>query len=66
MEKYTNLNLNYINGEWKDGSGDKKIIDNNPYSGEEIAAFKVATLEDIDEAYKGAEEKQKSWGNTNA
>lgn len=65
MEKYQNLNLNYINGQWRNGTGDNKIVSVNPYNGEEMATFQAANLADINEAYETAAEHQKAWAKTN-
>lgn len=37
----------------------------NPYNGEELAVFQTASLEDINEAYEVAADKQKSWAEIN-
>lgn len=65
MKKYEDLYLNYINGVWRDGSGDFEIIDKNPFSQEVIGTFKTADANDINMAYEGALEKQETWQTTN-
>lgn len=65
MELYTNLNLNYIGGQWKNGSSDKKIVTSNPYTNEALATFQAASKEDINEAYVNAEKSQKKWAEIN-
>lgn len=65
MEKYQDLNLNYIGGTWRAGSSGKKTAVANPYNGEEVAVFETASMEDINEAYETALEHQRSWEETN-
>lgn len=65
MGAYTNLGLNYVNGVWRDGKGGKEIVSLNPYTDEVVATFQAASLEDIDEAYRAAEEKQAAWAEKN-
>ena len=65
MERYQNLNLNYINGTWRAGSSDQNIVVSNPYHGDELAVFQAATLEDINEAYEAAAAKQQAWADVN-
>jgi aldehyde dehydrogenase (NAD+) len=54
--------LQYIDGQWRSGSGSWDIIDVNPYTGDKLAAITVATVDDVDEAYRAAERAQKEWG----
>jgi aldehyde dehydrogenase (NAD+) len=63
MEKYSNLNKQFINGEWIDGSDDSEIKNVNPFDNSEINIFKGANKEDVDRAYKTAREAAKEWGN---
>ncbi|SDJ68539.1 aldehyde dehydrogenase family protein [Salimicrobium halophilum] len=51
----------YINGAWKKGSSDKRIENINPYNDEHIASIPSANEEDLDEAYKAADQAQKEW-----
>ncbi|WP_347861604.1 aldehyde dehydrogenase family protein [Salimicrobium sp. PL1-032A] len=51
----------YINGQWKTGSSDKRIENINPYNDEHIASIPSANKEDLDEAYRAADEAQKEW-----
>ena len=57
----TRLTSQYINGQWRDGSGDKHLIIENPYSGDEIGTIKIASTQDIDEAYDAAQKAQPAW-----
>lgn len=65
MEKYQDLNLNYIGGTWRAGSSGKKTAVTNPYNGEKVAVFETASMEDINEAYESTLEHQRSWEETN-
>ena len=65
MNRYENLQLNYINGVWRPGASEKSITDYNPYTGEKLLVFQAATVADMNEAYEGAAEKQKVWAQTN-
>ncbi len=62
MEKYSNLNKQYINGEWLEGNDDSEIKNVNPFDNSEINIFKGANKEDVDKAYKAAKEAAKEWG----
>ncbi|MCX4665428.1 aldehyde dehydrogenase family protein [Streptomyces sp. NBC_01381] len=65
MSFFTDLAHQYIDGEWKAGSGSWDIIDFNPYNGEKLASITVATADEVDQAYRAAERAQKEWGATN-
>ncbi|MFI9648752.1 aldehyde dehydrogenase family protein [Streptomyces sp. NPDC052040] len=63
---FTDLARQYIGGEWRPGTGSWDIIDFNPYDGEKLASITIATVEEIDDAYRAAEAAQKQWAATNA
>ncbi|MFD4410815.1 MULTISPECIES: aldehyde dehydrogenase family protein [unclassified Streptomyces] len=63
---FTDLAQQYIDGEWRPGTGSWDIIDFNPYDGEKLASITIATVDEVDEAYRAAERAQKAWGATNA
>jgi acyl-CoA reductase-like NAD-dependent aldehyde dehydrogenase len=65
MEKYKDLNKQYISGEWRDGTGQSRYMDTNPYNGKILAEFKMAGNEDVEEAYDSARKAQKEWENVN-
>ncbi|MBD0742078.1 aldehyde dehydrogenase family protein [Streptomyces sp. CBMA152] len=65
MSFFTDLAHQYIDGEWRTGSGSWDIIDFDPYNGEKLAAITVATVEEVDQAYRAAERAQTGWGETN-
>ncbi|MFJ4922294.1 aldehyde dehydrogenase family protein [Streptomyces sp. NPDC088725] len=61
MSYFTELGHQYIDGEWRTGSGSWDIIDFNPYNGEKLASITVATTAEVDEAYRAAERAQPGW-----
>ncbi|MFC8831130.1 aldehyde dehydrogenase family protein [Streptomyces sp. NPDC057137] len=65
MSFFTELAQQYIDGEWRAGSGSWDIIDFNPYNGEKLASIAVATADEVDQAYRAAERAQVSWAETN-
>ncbi|MFI1394044.1 aldehyde dehydrogenase family protein [Streptomyces sp. NPDC020681] len=65
MSFFTELAHQYIDGEWRPGSGSWDIIDFNPYDGEKLASIPVATAAEVDQAYRAAERAQVAWGETN-
>jgi aldehyde dehydrogenase (NAD+) len=65
MSFFTDLAHQFIDGQWRTGSGSWDIIDFDPYNGEKLAAITVATVEEVDEAYRVAERAQREWAATN-
>ena len=65
MSFFTELANQYIDGEWRTGSGSWDIIDFNPYNGEKLASITVATAQEVDEAYRAAERAQRIWADAN-
>ncbi|ATW49787.1 aldehyde dehydrogenase family protein [Streptomyces xantholiticus] len=65
MAFFTDLAQQYIDGEWRPGSGSWDIIDFNPYDGEKLASIPVATADEVDLAYRAAERAQQAWAETN-
>ncbi|MGW6735140.1 aldehyde dehydrogenase family protein [Streptomyces sp. NPDC055013] len=62
---FTDLAQQYIDGEWRPGTGSWDIIDFNPYDGEKLASITIATVDEVDDAYQAAARAQKQWGATN-
>ena len=58
VDKFTNQ---FINGEWKQGSGNSTIVNRNPYSGDLLLTIPSANKADLDEAYKAAKVAQVAW-----
>lgn len=65
MKLYENLNKNFISGEWRNGQGETTYEVKNPYNDEVLQEIKMASKEDIDEAYKSAEQAKKEWAKFN-
>jgi acyl-CoA reductase-like NAD-dependent aldehyde dehydrogenase len=65
MNQFAALNKQYIGGVWREGSSQKTLTDSNPYNGQKIADFKLASLSDLDEAYRSAAAGQKIWAEIN-
>ncbi|MGR8009150.1 aldehyde dehydrogenase family protein [Streptomyces hypolithicus] len=66
MSFFTDLAHQYIDGEWRTGSGSWDIIDFNPYDGEKLAAITVASVDEVDQAYLAAERAQPAWAAVSA
>ncbi|WP_329456428.1 aldehyde dehydrogenase family protein [Streptomyces sp. NBC_01497] len=64
MSYFTELGHQFIDGEWRAGSGSWDIIDFNPYNGEKLAAITVATVKEVDAAYEAAARAQLVWADT--
>ncbi|CAL9542119.1 aldehyde dehydrogenase family protein [Streptomyces sp. enrichment culture] len=62
---FTDLAQQYIDGEWRPGTGSWDIIDFNPYDNEKLASITIATADEVDAAYGAAERAQKQWAATN-
>ncbi|QGV79297.1 aldehyde dehydrogenase family protein [Streptomyces ficellus] len=65
MSYFTDLAQQYIDGEWRAGGGSWDIIDFNPYNEEKLASITVATVDEVDQAYRAAERAQRAWADTN-
>ncbi|MEC3608630.1 aldehyde dehydrogenase family protein [Bacillus glycinifermentans] len=61
MFQITDLNRQYIGGEWRDGKSESVLADLNPYTQKTIASFHKATPDDVDQAYKAALNAKKEW-----
>ncbi|MFF5536893.1 aldehyde dehydrogenase family protein [Streptomyces cinerochromogenes] len=62
---FTDLAQQYIDGEWRPGTGSWDVIDFNPYDDEKLASITVATVDEVDQAYQAAARAQKKWAETN-
>lgn len=54
----------YIAGQWRDGRSERVLSDTNPYDDSEVASIRLASADDVDEAYRGAEAAQAAWAAT--
>jgi aldehyde dehydrogenase (NAD+) len=62
---FSDLAQQYIDGEWRPGTGSWDVIDFNPYDDEKLASITVATVDEVDQAYRAAARAQKQWAETN-
>jgi aldehyde dehydrogenase (NAD+) len=62
---FSELAQQYIDGQWCPGNGSWDIVDINPFDGEKLASITVATVAQLDEAYRAAERAQREWAATN-
>jgi aldehyde dehydrogenase (NAD+) len=62
---FTDLAQQFIDGEWRPGTGSWDIIDFNPFDDEKLASITIATVDEVDEAYRAAARAQKEWAATN-
>ncbi|MFD5795087.1 aldehyde dehydrogenase family protein [Streptomyces diastatochromogenes] len=62
---FSELAQQYIDGEWLPGTGSWDVIDFNPYDDEKLASITVATVDQVDQAYRAAARAQKQWAATN-
>ncbi|MEU6801705.1 aldehyde dehydrogenase family protein [Streptomyces neyagawaensis] len=63
---FTDLAQQYIGGEWRPGTGSWDIIDFDPYDGEKLASITIATVDEVDEAYRAARDAQREWAGVSA
>lgn len=54
----------YINGQWREGTGEKMMENINPYTGELIYSYRSAGKQDVDDAYAAAKAAQPAWAAT--
>lgn len=65
MSDYTNLNKQFINGNWIDGD-DNLVIENfDPYSNQLIHVLPSASKKNVDDAFTAAKDAALSWGMSN-
>ncbi|MFD2999375.1 aldehyde dehydrogenase family protein [Pontibacter toksunensis] len=64
MEVYKELNKQFINGEWTDGTEGHTVENLNPYDESVINTFKGASTDDVDRAFDSAKEASKTWSVT--
>lgn len=62
---FTDLAQQYIDGEWRPGTGSWDLIDFNPYDDEKLASITIATVDEVDQAYQAAARAQKKWAAAN-
>ena len=65
MVNFKELESQYIDGEWRDGSSQLKMENRNPYNDDLIASSHAASKAGVDEAYKAAASAQRDWAKSN-
>ncbi|MGX9135082.1 aldehyde dehydrogenase family protein [Rummeliibacillus sp. JY-2-4R] len=61
MNQYTALNKSFINGQWVVGKEERTFDIENPFNNEVLATVKLASLEQVNNAFDYAYEAQKEW-----
>src|SRR5699024_12636 len=61
---FTDVNKQFIDGSWKEGTLGKEAIIKDPYDNSEFARINLAGKDDIDKAYQAAKSAQKQWSQT--
>lgn len=51
----------FISGQWRKGTSTKSIKNFNPYTGEELLEIQAASEQDLDDAYRAAQQAQQVW-----
>lgn len=54
----------YIDGQWREGTGAHLLENRNPYTGELLYKYRSASKADVDVAYAAAARAQKQWAKT--
>ena len=62
--RYDRFDRMPIAGEWREGSGEESRADRNPYTGETLVEIRQANADDVDAAYRGAQEAARAWRET--
>lgn len=64
MSNYTELDLNFIGGNWTTGTSEEVIEVTGPYTQEKLLTIQAASKEDVDKAYESAKKHQVKWAKT--
>lgn len=62
MNQYQKLNQSFIDGKWIDGQEGATVDIHNPYNEEVLASVKIASLDQVNNAFEGAQKAQHDWG----
>ncbi|PVZ16521.1 MULTISPECIES: aldehyde dehydrogenase family protein [unclassified Pseudomonas] len=60
-DRYTDLHLLPLAGQWRGGRAGKALTVTNPYNGETLLTLEQANRDDLDQAYAAAAAAQKTW-----
>ncbi|SHH27080.1 aldehyde dehydrogenase family protein [Geodermatophilus nigrescens] len=61
LPRYDGFDRMPIAGTWREGRSEKTAADTDPYTGETLTEIRLATADDLDEAYAAAREAQREW-----
>ncbi len=64
--KYAQWNKLYLGGAWRSGSSSRTVTVRNPYNQEVLAELPLASVDDIDLAYRKAQAAQHAWAEASA
>ncbi|MDR2378431.1 MAG: aldehyde dehydrogenase family protein [Bifidobacteriaceae bacterium] len=59
---YSGFDKQFIAGEWREGGSAKEAPDIDPYTGQTLTTIRLASRDDVDQAYAAAIEAQREWG----
>ena len=59
------LSKQYIGGTWREGASPNSLTNYNPYSGDVLSTMKIATTDDVDQAYKASLTAKAQWEKVN-
>jgi aldehyde dehydrogenase (NAD+) len=62
VDQFLQLNKSYINGRWVNGQGNETVTISNPYNNETLTEVKIASKQQVEEAYKYAANAHLEWG----
>lgn len=62
VDQFLQLNKSYINGEWVEGKGKDTVKILNPFNNEVLVEVKIASKQQVEEAFQYAEEAHLEWG----
>lgn len=58
---YNGFDKQYLAGEWRAGGSGQTHSDTNPFNGDVLATIPLASQDDVDLAYQGAQGAQRDW-----
>lgn len=66
LPSIADLSRQFIGGCWIDGASEKQLQNEDPFSGDVLASYPAGSLEDLDAAYRAADEARHGWREMNA
>src|SRR5699024_8487407 len=60
------LSRQFIGGSWRAGSSEKQLRNTDPFDGQVLSQFSAGSLEDVDAAYRAADDARHGWREMNA